>query len=1534
MKKVLILLLLVFVYALHTAHAQQRSVRTERKEFLEDISKILIDGDKKKGTKLAEEFRMAWDSLIFYDGQRDTIIYTINVLLARKAQAFPDLEAYLNAIMAIHKTMHPIESYQVWTRYLIKQLQKKTPMPTIVDILNNTTLMFQRNIVYAFREIEWRSSSENFRFYEGKELYAVYPNTNLMCHFRTDSIMLINTSGTYYPKKGEWKGKGGRVNWQRAGKDSLALYVEVGNYFIDMSKMEYTSDTSWLTHTDLEFNGIPGKFADKLIPGATAENTRYPYFQTFNDDFEIPNLFQRFQYTGGIMVQGARTIGTMFNKKYALLSFIGAQNTKMEIKSKRFILEKRQVSSVQASPLIYLDTSVIEHVGVNFRVREDSTKGWQMTLYRDYQGVAQSMYYDEYHQLEIDAGLVSWNLDSAYIDFTPNILDNSGSIYLRSADYFDEEEVLVPGLYPMHPVLIINKFGAEEFYAQNLARALGLPLEQAINLLLGLSYQGMVIWDSEEKHATLTRRFYRFSDALRGKKDFDVIEVFSQKIKPNGNDSTSEGRAINNAFALPNARLNLSTKKLDVYHIEAIPVSERQNMVLRPIDRHVSFDRSRDISFDGIVQVGAFTYYGRNFTFFYDDFKINLNNVDSLRLRVSKISYDVNGNKKSENVNLVNVIENIKGDLLIDDPDNKAGRKDFPEYPIFNSYDTSYVFYDRSVNPPGVYPRDKFYFKIYPYMIDSLSRFTIEKWSLLGQFHSDSIFPVFYDLNLIIQPDNSLGFVKESSPEGDTLYGGKALFFNTLILDTRGLVAAGKMKYLTSELFSEQFKFFPDSMNCIAQKFTLEPVRKDNYFPKNIFEPNRIPEYPIVASDSVYLQFYPAADSLLANVTNKKKMSSPFKIYGEEAIFSGGALLTPEKFEGGGNVRINQGLISSSLFKFNTRFFTSDTSSFKLEPEVFNDFNKGEDSLMFNTSNVSANVNFDEKIARFKSLDDDSYVNFPHNLYVSNMNEFIWFMDKSELTFTSSKSYEYTLDDAPLQATGAMFRSYHPKQDSLSFFAAKSSFDIKRKIIHAAGVIFIDVADAKIFIPDGKVEIERKAKMRTLDNTKIRIQNHEIFNSTVTIEGRNSYFGSGYYNYVDANDSTQIISMESITVKPETNTTIGKGRIGMEQNFMLNSGFWYYGGVNLDATRKELEFDGQFRLMHVCDKLTVNPIERPWVEFKTLINPDSIVIPIRKLNVTNNVYAATVITIDSTHMYSTFANNLKVYSDIPVISADSLLYYDVKGNRYIITNAQKLANFELPGNMVTLHRNYCNIYSEGDASFGVDLARLVTKQSGSLIHNIEKNSVALELMMSNTFMFEPRCIELMTQQLIDAPGLEPIDVSTTTYKKYLSEFTSEKIANDVLNQFSATGTLSNVPPELGGTIVFTKLSMEWKENQKAYWSTGKLGIGFVNGKPVNKLVKGNLEIIKRKTGDIYNLYFEAAPDQWYFFTYSRNVLKAFSSDIVFNNYISELAEKDRRLEVKDGGQPYMYYLSSERIKNQFLSRLKSGQEAGEEEEEE
>ncbi len=104
-----------------------------------------------------------------------------------------------------------------------------------------------------------------------------------------------------------------------------------------------------------------------------------------------------------------------------------------------------------------------------------------------------------------------------------------------------------------------------------------------------------------------------------------------------------------------------------------------------------------------------------------------------------------------------NLIQNLKGDLFIDKPDNKSGRNSYAAYPIFQSKSNGHVYYDDKTIQSGVYSRDKFFYQIYPFEMDSLDNFNRKSMQFDGELTSAGIFPVIHE-TLRLQPDNSLGF--------------------------------------------------------------------------------------------------------------------------------------------------------------------------------------------------------------------------------------------------------------------------------------------------------------------------------------------------------------------------------------------------------------------------------------------------------------------------------------------------------------------------------------------------------------------------------------------------------------------------------------------------------------------------------------------------------------------------------------------------------------------------------------------------------
>jgi hypothetical protein len=529
----------------------------------------------------------------------------------------------------------------------------------------------------------------------------------------------------------------------------------------------------------------------------------------------------------------------------------------------------------------------------------------------------------------------------------------------------------------------------------------------------------------------------------------------------------------------------------------------------------------------------------------------------------------------------------------------------------------------------------------------------------------------------------------------------------------------------------------------------------------------------------------------------------------------------------------------------------------------------------------------------------------------------------------NSSSTQQTDSSSNIQALGARFVSINPAQDSLEFSARSSVYDAEKKIIWAKGVDHIDVANASVRTADGNVYIERRAKMQTLDNTKIITDKYEFFNSTVTIEGRHKFFGSGYYNYIDENDSVEVLAISNIDVD-STETTVGKGKISLVQNFKLSPVYNYFGDIKINTNDSFPYYNGSIQLVHDCDKLKINPISRPFIKFKSFLNPDSLYIPIVDINHENASYAATAITIDSTHIYSSFLSPLGFHNDSPIIKADQMLHFNKISQIYSIAPEQKLLSPEEKGNLVSLNKNFCTIYDQGDVDFGMDYGQIKVNATGELFHNIEQDKITLNVCFGLDFFFSQSLIDIMYNAIQQETGLKPVDMNSASVKYDLVQLSSKDALDKMFSELSSSGVIETVPQELNKTIFFSDVKLVWKQKTESFVSEGPIGIGFIKGKAVNKKMTGIIEMTKKKSGNILNIYIEAAPDKWFFFSYSQNVLRTFSKIDAYNAALTALPDKEKKMEVERNQTPFSFVPSSERIKSKFLFRILQGSEDEEE----
>ena len=208
------------------------------------------------------------------------------------------------------------------------------------------------------------------------------------------------------------------------------------------------------------------------------------------------------------------------------------------------------------------------------------------------------------------------------------------------------------------------------------AKWLNKPEEAVTGLCIDMANRGFVFYNRANREVTIKKKLYDFIDSFAGKKDYDIISVYSETKAPQDN-----------------AILDLNNYNLTINGVSGVFLSDSQKVAIYPYKKQLVIEKDRGISFDGIVRAGLFTFYGHKFRFDYDTFKLDLQEIDSIKIAIETDKRDQFGYPVSEQVD--NIIQLAKAELYIDDPNNKSGLKSLSQYPIVSATTPSYIFFDK-----------------------------------------------------------------------------------------------------------------------------------------------------------------------------------------------------------------------------------------------------------------------------------------------------------------------------------------------------------------------------------------------------------------------------------------------------------------------------------------------------------------------------------------------------------------------------------------------------------------------------------------------------------------------------------------------------------------------------------------------------------------------------------------------------------------------------------------------------------------------
>ena len=1451
---------------------------TEKDAFYNQLATYLGSStskqDREEAAVIMQGFQGVWESY-YSNAEANTIIQLCERLHSKSgSKAYANIFHFVEVLQRIPTANLSHKDVNNWIVYTDAKVQKS--MNGVDKYLVSCRDLFVDKVLSAKGNSKWLLRDALWGFPSSEHFELTIDGTLVLASQKDESV-LKDTKGVYYQEDNRWEGIGGRADWSRFGVPTEKVFVTLPDFYVlDLNRSEYAID-SVVFHERQHFDqDILCRYEDKVLVNAPNEKTMFPRVRSYRSDYEITDLMRNIDFEGGIGMMGNQVdvFGGVNNK--AVFHFRQGGREVIRMEAPRFVMSMdEQLVSDHVAMRLYLIDSVgtemdsLYHNDLGFHYDNKTRK---LMVYRSEKDFGDGPFHDYFHGLDIFLEAMYWDIDDNQVDFRRmEGVNPTSEGDVVSVNYFRHDDFKrLQGLDGAHPMIRIEKFlkGFDNvdrqvrFAVGDLATYLGYPIEQVISLMLKLQAEGYVEYESDTKWATALPRFFDVLDSYREVIDYDVIKLHT----------LTKNRQ-------PNVRLDLYTNDLLVYGItsqidgfegSAISLSDRKRVVIVPDFGRVVFKKKQNFEFSGGILAGMFEFFTKDSQFNYQDFTIKMNKIDSLRFYAR---YD------NHVIPVDGTLEKLQGRLEIDHGDNKSSRYETPEYPIFHSEAEGFKFY-RKINGgvfnPGsvdsVMTADdlegKFYYSLYPFVVDSLNDLSMKKVRFEGELVSGGIMPDIVQ-PLVVMDDYSLGFVHqigENETASYPVYGDLGRYHNKVFLSSSGFFGEGTLDYQTAVFNSDQFVFYLDSVTAITNQFNMVP-REDGT------------GFPVASADALRLKW----DILKPELTTET-IGKPICMYGD-TYFSGKTILTPDGYAADGKLRFGLTEFDSDHFALDARTFVADSANFLL-------YSADTANIAFTATNYRANVDFDAQKVQYDYLNQNSNLDFPMNQYICSLKEAEWDMATNSLhlhnpvesfgEYASATTREELL---AIHNNASKFISLVPEQDSLQFYSMSADYDMTNYIIHAHDVKIIRVADAAVFPYMHDIDINADSKLEPVNGDLLAdtLNGFHLYkNAVVNIHSRNYYNAQGVWDYVNAEGSSTPIQMD--TIVPLDGITHGYAHIADTSEFKLNTQFGFQGRLTLKATDEFGYYDGHFALLAFEEPVIVkvpDPAEEPtdttnmeehlilddfnpmagleermqdsiaalnhWFVSSTTIDPASIRIPVdidrireEDSRMTNGLYYELAIDGGYFGSFLTPKEGRKELDD--TAPANGMLWFDADSLRFVVTDETQYDSY------VDLNSRGV-VSGEGSFDLGLDtpLAKFVVHGKYTQYPN---DSLTLEgLNVFNVPVFDDKSLEAMAEVFANIDGAS-IDLTETQYLHYYRSENDEEKTEERQKAIELEGYPQMESSDFyANTIVIPDLKMVWNEKLHAFVSVGKIGLGNFGNHIVNKYVDGCV-VFDRRLGNI------------------------------------------------------------------------------------
>ncbi len=1314
---------------------------------------------------------------------------------------------------------------------------------------------------------------------EGAIIRFTGSNLNFVTAY--DSVFLRNTKGIFSLTDNVFVGEGGSFDWSPALLGQDVVQCNMKEYNFNVKRPELKSNLVNLNYAGKTPGFIPGRFEFKSQAHKDSVASTYPRFTSYSGNIHINGLGdERMTYTGGFSLHGNRILSTSVGNDLATITVSGESEKKFKARSREFSFQDSVVLANQAAFTIYQQNDSLTHRSVQMKY----DYGKQKVLLQSEKGpLRNTPYSSSFFNMDFSANVIRWDLKSDSLDLLTRGERATVPMVLESVDYYEPEDfhTLHGTGFRFHPLALVANYclrnNVRETSTGSLAQGSGMDIVEIQKAIEFLAIKGLVeYWPKTDRIVVKEKAITQYR-AYKGEMDYDNMKIESV--------SGSYVQTDLRAPVYPNATLNFKNRNMVVRGVEGFKVSDSLNVYIKPDSSIITILQNRDIKFNGKITAGNFEVFGKDFTFKYDSFFISLDKIDSInfyaleknargqmvrrKINNSMVSADsaaaaaggmANANKSS-------------GTLYINRPSNKSGKERIPNYPRLDAAAGGVIYFDRQEVLNGAYDRSVF-FVVPPFKLDSLNDADPASLNFEGTFISSGMFPSFKE-KLHSMADKSLGFQHVVPATGYGLYKTDAKLYGVITLDKRGLRSPGKIDFLATTVYSNDFVFYPDSVAARGTRATIS----EKQFGAVYFPQASLPNYQ--------MKWFPKQDQMKLRNTNV-----PFNFYDSTAQLTGTITVAKNGVTGIGKLETRGSELRSREMDFSAKDFGARHARFKA---------KSADPAkpLIDGTDVRVKFNLEQNYADISpEVEGEAAIDFPFAQFKTSIPNARWDFNSQKITMSKRL-------DVPIE--NSYFYTTRKELDSLSFNAEKAEYDLNKQEMRVSGIPFITVADARITPENGEVLILENAKIGTLKNTTIILDTlngyHRLTEGVVDIVSRKEFSGYATYQYVNLLKDTFAIKMTDFHLEPVVETeqskrfqrrkttasmqTVGVGHVNENDKLVLGAGMFYKGDLTMYATKPALQLTGYIKL----DLKNVKNYN-DWIAYsqsgdepEVLINFDKAVTEGGK-KVSAGLHFAT----QDSKLYITFLND-KGEDDDDLFVPSGTLYYDTESKEYRIEDREKAAGNKLSGKVFAYNDETSLVRFEGPVNLFKGPKDFTVTGAAMGNGNLKSNEIRMNtLVMMNTTAV-PQAFDVMARDLalvIEKEGADDGLGDQTELLYKIADIVGERVAKDYEAKSAQSYTSLATMAETAKALTFANVNLKWSDKYKAFYSEGSLGLSNSFRTDLNASFEGFMEIKKTEDGaPVFNVFFKASPEAWYYFGFEDNRLLMYSSNSDFNALVSK-----------------------------------------------